>query len=181
MREIELTQGFVAFVDDEDFDWLSQWKWHVWIDERHDSPYAIRNTYNAGVEGTAKMHRVIMGDPVGLVDHVNREGLDNQRHNLRVVTVSQNAHNRKRNSNNTSGYKGVGWRKDLGKWTAIIGVDGRRLFLGFFTHREEAARAYDAAAVEHVGEHATLNFPVGSDDPANETAAQEWAVELATT
>lgn len=104
------------------------------------------------------MHRLILGAPVGvLVDHRNGNGLDNRRANLRLATRSQNGANSGLSRRNTSGYKGVSWRSDLGRWHSSIKIDGRSRHLGYFNSREDAAQAYNAAAVEAWGPFARLN------------------------
>jgi hypothetical protein len=106
-----------------------------------------------------RMHNVIMSFLEGYeIDHKDGDGLNNQRYNLRVTTHTQNMKNQRLRSNNTSGYKGVTWHKGAGKWYAQIQVDGKRTYLGLFTILEDAARAYDTAALEHYGEFARLNL-----------------------
>lgn len=104
------------------------------------------------------MHRYLMGDPTGLeVDHINLDTLDNRRSNLRVATRSQNAANRRRQSNNSSGYKGVSWNKERKKWHAYICVGRKHITLGRFNSIVQAARAYNDAALTFFGEYAKLN------------------------
>jgi hypothetical protein len=166
MRKIFLTRGKVALVDDEDFEWLSQWKWSV---ETHAKTfYALRSIYLGRENSKAKMtlvrmHRVIMGMPVNKeVDHKDGDGLNNQRDNLRVCTHSQNLSNRGKDKDNTSGYKGVWFDKNRGKWSADLHFKGRTVHLGRFTSVIEAAKAYDKAALKYFGEFARLNFPISS-------------------
>jgi hypothetical protein len=161
MRQIPLTQGQVALVDDEDYAILGQFKWYAL--RKPNTFYAMRNvrsTRTASGHTAVKMHQVIMEAEGRLVDHENGNGLDNRRHNLRFATVPQNQHNSGRQVNNTSGYKGV-WR-DRGGWRTAIRVNGRRLNLGTFGNPIDAARAYDAAARQHHGEFAQLNFAEAS-------------------
>ena len=103
------------------------------------------------------MHNVIAGAPQ--VDHVNGDGLDNRRANLRPASTAQNARNRSRPSTNRSGFKGVSWVRDRGHWRAGIKVDGRSLNLGSFADPVEAAKAYDEAARRLHGKFARPNFP----------------------
>jgi HNH endonuclease/AP2 domain len=154
MKMIPISKGMLAIVDDEDFGWLSTMKWFASL--QRDRYYAKTN---AGVY----MHRLIMGNPDGLmVDHRNGCTLDNRRDNLRVATRNQN----QRNSNsvhllrkhNTSGFRGVFIDKRDGGIYARILVDNKGINLGRFKTREEAARAYDEAAKKFHGEFATLNF-----------------------
>jgi hypothetical protein len=148
MAEVPLTQGKVALVDDEDYEYLSQFKWYAQKSET--TWYAARHpTKNK----TVRMHRVLMDDPQGLeVDHEDRDGLNNQRYNLRVATHAQNGRNRRPHTNKTSGYKGVYWQKASGRW--IVQIQ-----LGSYDTAEEAARMYDEAARRYHGEFAYLNFP----------------------
>jgi hypothetical protein len=156
MKEIQLTQGRVALVDDADYEYLSQWKWKAYKDRY--TWYARRGIRVGFVIKTIHMHRLITNAPDGLfVDHINGDGLDNRRGNLRVCTKSENGFNRGKNSNNTTGYKGVTTNK--GKYRAQIRIDGKMCGLGRYTDPVEAAKAYDRAAKKHYGEFAKLNFP----------------------
>jgi hypothetical protein len=151
---IPLTQGKFAIVDAEDYDRLNQDKWYAG---------KCKNTYYAGrVEGgkTIKMHREIMHAPKGvLVDHINHNGLDNRKRNLRLCTHAQNCYNQQASATGTSKYKGVSWHKSNSKWSARIRCDRKFYNLGEFDNQMEAAMAYDDKAVELFGEFACLNFP----------------------
>ena len=92
------------------------------------------------------MHRVIMGFPSLLVDHIDCNGLNNQRDNLRTASTAQNTHNRRKGKNNTTGYKGVQLDKRTGQFRALIRHDGANVFLGHFCTAENAAIAYAEAA-----------------------------------
>jgi len=109
------------------------------------------------------MHTFLTGWP--MVDHRNGNGLDNRRANLRPATKSQNGANRLIAASNKSGFKGVDLKK--GRWRAQIKVVGSKIHLGYFDLAEEAARAYDMAAIEAFGEFATLNFPSPGQRSAN--------------
>lgn len=158
-REIPLTQGYVALVDDADYEWLSQWKWHVAKNKSHATPYAHRAI--VGTHGKKLlMARAILDAPAGLcVDHINGNTLDNRRCNLRLATVSQNTANRHAVRPSSSPFTGVSWNKQRSMWKAQIEHMGKGQYLGLFADEEDAARAYDAAARLHFGEFAKLNFP----------------------
>src|SRR4030066_2184242 len=112
MKEIKLTRGKVAIVDDEDYEWINQWKWHC-----NGQGYAERHCDIPGKRTMIKMHRLILNTPNGMeTDHINHNRLDNRKSNLRVRTRSQNAINTPIRSSNTSGKKGVDWKKNVGKW-----------------------------------------------------------------
>lgn len=161
MREIPLTKGKVALVDDEDHEWLSAWKWQALVVKT--KRYAFRTYKQEGRTRTVYMHRAIAADIRGEVDHVDGDGLNNQRANLRPASDSQQRQNARRRSDNTSGFKGVTRRSGVRPWSARIKRDGICRHLGAFTTPEEAARAYDRAALELFGEFARLNFPEGID------------------
>lgn len=154
-REIPLTQGFVALVDAADYDAVMASKWCA-VRDRIGAAYAVRNVLRLdGARTMQKLHTFLTGWPY--VDHINGNGLDNRRSNLRPATHVENMQNMKIRSGNRSGFKGVS--RALGKWRARIRLDGRQRHLGCFTTREAAARAYDTAAREHFGEFACVNFP----------------------
>jgi hypothetical protein len=158
-KEIQLTQGQVAIVDDWWFEELNRHKWYAWWNVDTKSFYAARNSKNLfGKKALIYMHREIMGVVKGEeVDHWNRVTLDNQEGNLRVCTSSQNKMNIRKRSDNTSGYKGVS--KNGRGWKATIQLNGKPYYLKTWTTEVEAARAYDEAAKRLHGEFAVLNFP----------------------
>ena len=149
MKEIPLTQGKIAIVDDEDFEWLNQWKWAY-----HHSGYAVRTIYIASRNRKQiSMHRLINGTPDGIeTDHINHNRLDNRRGNLRNCTHLQNQHNFSMPKSNTSGYKGVDWHKPNHKWRAQIKFHGKKIHIGFFKNIGDAASAYETKAKELFGE-----------------------------
>lgn len=154
VMEVPLSRGLVAVVDAVDFERVtSQGKWYA--DPCSRTYYGRRNYWPNGRAGgckSMKMHRFITGLP--FVDHVNGDGLDNRRANLRAADHTNNARNRQIRSDNTTGFKGVHPRPD-GRYGAAI----QGSFLGLFDSAEEAARAYDAQANIRYGEFAWFNFP----------------------
>jgi len=160
MREIPLTQGKVALVDDEDYEWLSQFKWYAnsW---KTRTWYAVRH-HNRKLIG---MHRMILNPQNGEhSDHIDGNGLNNQRANLRLCDCAQNQHNSggRGGSSRFKGVRYVGF--PFNPWAAHIRARGIcPLDLGCFATEEDAARAYDDAALQLHGEFARLNFPDGRD------------------
>ena len=152
MREIALTQNKFTIVDDEDYDYLSQWNWY------YNRGYAAR----AGMTSTGMLvylHRDLMSPPDGMqVDHINRNSLDNRRSNLRICSQTENRRNQSKYSNNTSGYKGVSWDKAAGKWSVSIRINSKLIKIGRFDDIVDAAKAYDGGAKKYFGEFAVLNF-----------------------
>lgn len=145
----------VALVDDADYDFLSAFKWHAHPMRR--TVYAQRALRRPdGGWTTQYMHVLMTG--WRRTDHINGDGLDNRRANLREVTNVENARNSRIPRQNTSGFKGV--TRDGSRWRARIGVNYRNRIIGWFRTPEEAALAYDQAARELFGEHAALNFPL---------------------
>lgn len=153
-RRIRLTQGRFAIVDPEDYEALSRHKWCAAKDG--NTYYAVRSQAYKQI----RMHREILKVGGGLVcDHINHDGLDNRKANVRICTRQQNSRNRRAQEGTTSRYKGVDWNKRLQKWRARIYLNGRARFLGYFSSEIEAAKAYDRAARKYHGEFASLNFP----------------------
>lgn len=162
MKKIDIStktyQDTFTLVDDRDYDRLAGHKWYV--QKGKGLAYAVRADCSVSPPKKLLMHRVIMGDPVGMdVDHRHGNGLNNQRYNLRVCTHARNVMNCRKPDRNTSGYKGVSWVKNNNKWAARIRVNTKLKHLGLFTCLIKAAKAYDAAAKEYFGEFASLNFP----------------------
>jgi hypothetical protein len=154
VKEIALSDGSVALVDDVDFDRVSQ---HTWRPD--DQGYAVCDIKIDGIRTTAKMHRIVMNAGKGVeIDHENTNRLDNQRHNLRLATRSQNmANSFGHPSCRRSSFKGVGWFARISKWTAQITVRGKKVHLGYFTDEREAAAVYNTAAKKYFGQFARLN------------------------
>lgn len=157
MKTIQLTQNQVALVDDDDYEYLSQWKWFAHRDPKNNCFYALRNEGKHPHRTTVPMHKVIVNDDAVIeIDHVNHNTLDNRKENLRPCNDHQNQYNRAIQKNNKSGYKGVYWHK--GKWTVQIRTD-KGTFFEYYTDKILAARAYDRLAKKYHGEFAYLNFP----------------------
>jgi len=156
MREIKLNHGKVALVDDADFDWLNQWKW---IAEQGVSGiwYARRTSYETGKKKSVRMHRQLTNNAYPIVDHADRNGLNNQRYNLRSATYSQNIANSKTMKDSKSGLKGVHWHKPNKKWIAKIRIHGKDKHIGCFEDKHQAAKAYEIAAKEAFGEFARIS------------------------
>jgi len=160
MRYIKLTQGQKAIVDDEDYDWLSGYKWFALYYLSVKSFRAVRGTWDGKKKRTILMHRIILNAPQGKqVDHINHDTLDNRKNNLRIVTSQQNHFNRRSDRNTSSRYKGVSWNKNKHKWKAYIARGGKSYHLGCFKNEKTAALAYDKAALKLFGEYALINFP----------------------
>ena len=154
MREIPLSQEKVALVDDEDFELVREYKWHLKASRRF--LYAETSTLGS----VMLMHRYILDAPdIKHVDHINDDGLDNRRSNLRFCSAQQNLWNKRKQEGCSSQYKGVVWDRQANKWRTRIRKDDKLIHLGRFKFEEGAAAAYDRAAIELFGEFARLNFP----------------------
>lgn len=152
MKEIKLTQGKVAVVDDDDFNFLSQHRWHYMT-----VGYAARRDGRVGWK-VVYLHRLIIGAKKGEeVDHINGNTLDCRKGNLRIVNRSHNMANTCLRSTNTSGYKGVSFDKRRNKWYAEITVNYKKIHLGRYVDIIEAAKVYNEAAKKYFGEFARLN------------------------
>lgn len=164
MKEIKLTQGKVALVDDKNFDWLNQYKWHagtyyaqrkIIIQSQNKSKNIKRKLK------TISMHREVMRNKLKdneEVHHINGNELDNREKNLQVVTRSQHEMLGKKRKDCTSQYKGVSLDKNNKKWRAQIRLNGKYIHLGRFSDEKKAAKAYDKTAKELFGKFARLNF-----------------------
>lgn len=157
MKTIYTNKGQPIIVDDEDYEELNGMSWHL-----NEDGYAVRHFRKNG-KVTEFMHRRLLGLPVGdptKGDHKNNDPADNQKDNLRPCTHQQNICNRKLNSNNTAGLKGVTWYPKYGKWLAQIQSNKKRKTLGYFGTVGEAHEAYCRAAIALHGEFA--NFGANS-------------------
>jgi len=158
MKEIYLTQGKIALIDDEWFEEFIKYKWQAHYDPVTQAYYAVRRESVFLGHKSIQMSRVVIGAPENtFVDHIDHNTLNNQAENLRLATVAQNQYNRKPNRNNPTGYKGV---KPHGRgYMARIRVNGVELYLGTWDTPQQAAAIYDKAAKEYFGDYAYLNFP----------------------
>jgi hypothetical protein len=156
VRKIKLTQGKETLVDDDLYEELNKFKWHYALG------YARRNIRtNDGKRKIVFMHREIMNTPDGFeTDHINGNTLENRKENLRIVTREMNQHNSKAREGKSK-YKGVTWyitpRHKTGRWLARIQVNKKRVVIGYYKNEEEAAIAYNEAALKYYGEIVRLN------------------------
>jgi hypothetical protein len=160
MKEIELSNGGITQVDDEDYSFLSQFNW--WS-SKHKHCYYVETKRGGKI---VRMHRLIMGvtDKKDFIDHIDHNGLNNQKKNLRVCTNSENVRN-KRKHMGASKYMGVALHNVVSRhgkhyscWKVRITHNKKVMFLGLFKNEIEAAKAYDRAAIMYHGEFANLNF-----------------------
>lgn len=152
-KKIVLSNGGFALVDEEDYEKAIQYKW---MRHRIEINREI-------VETTTKprlfLSRFIMNPSEGMqVDHIDGNTFNNRKSNLRICTNAENSRNTKLYSTNTTGFRGVIWDKDLKRWKVRITVDFKRIYLGSYRNIEDAAKAYDKAALKYHGEFASLNF-----------------------
>lgn len=151
-KYIKLTQGKKTLVDDEDYEYLNQFKWF------YNNGYACKMLPRNGKPQKATfIHKLVMNNPSKRVDHINGDTLDNRKENLRLVTHSQNIINSKKRKNCTSKYKGVFRNKKANKWQAQIRVKQKAIHLGYFTDEVKAAKAYNKAAIKYFKEYARIN------------------------
>ena len=151
MKLVKLTQNKEAFVDDEDYEYISKWKWY------YKQGYACRNIPDNGKQKTVLMHTCIIHCPMYKdIDHINRNKLDNQRENLRLATRSENQINSSKKIG-SSGLKGVLLKKGRTKYHSLIEWKKRKIFIGSYHTKEEAANMYNLYAYQLYGEFAYLN------------------------
>jgi hypothetical protein len=153
MKQVPLSMGYIAFVDDEDFERVSRYKWHA--HKTRNSIHAKRDTKRPNRK-TIFLHNFILGNPApGMeIDHRDGNGLNCQKDNMRYCTHADNSKNQSKRKNNTSGYKGVFWSRGRKKWCAHITVNYKRIFIGYFDSIEDAANAYGNAALKYFGDFA---------------------------
>lgn len=175
MKEITLSCGRITRIDDEDFDYLNQFKWHI-IGDIKKFGYAARSVIKDGIKKSVRMHREIMKvyDANIFIDHADHDTLNNQKYNLRKCTRAENQRNRIKNTEATSKYLGVNKAINIKrvfskkqqkpivyryvKWEAKIQVNRKQIRLGYFLTENEAVLAYNKAAKEYFGEFANLNI-----------------------
>lgn len=153
--KIQLTQGKFTMIDEEDVSKLGKKKWCA---------HLIRNTFYACADGgKTLLHRVILNaQPDEHIDHINGDGLDNRKVNLRIATIQQNAQNSRKqksykNKPTSSKYKGVTWASDKRKWKAQISINEKPTSIGYYDQEIDAAKAYDKKAIELRGTFARIN------------------------
>ena len=138
MKLIKLTQGKVAIVDDEDYEWLNQWKWYC-----NAQGYAVREqSVGKNKSKMIRMHRLINKTQEGYdTDHIDRNRLNNKRNNLRTVNHKENMFNLSMAKNNMSGHRGVNWHKESKKWRAYLQINHKQIYLGIYNTINEAILA----------------------------------------
>lgn len=158
MKEIQMHGGLKTIVSDCDYDAVAHLTWSRSISGKNI--YAVNRRSAKTITLRRYLHRVILGAVKGqIVDHIDGNGLNNTRENLRFVTHCQNIRKMSKiNNKNSSGYKGVYWKASDKVWVAVIGVDNKKIALGRFHCKHEAAIAYNTAAKKHFGEFASLNI-----------------------
>lgn len=155
MKQVKVGLSHFALVDDEDYDDIIKYVWQIQRNKRSNTLYAKRVWFLDSWH-VEYMHKRITS--FNQTDHINGNGLDNRKSNLRKSTSSENGANRVKQKGNTSSqYKGVSWNKNIGKWQSYIYHQGSRKHLGYFTKEIDAAATYNRAAVVLFGEFATLN------------------------
>ena len=151
MKKVQLTQNKFTIVDDGDYEYLNKYNWYV--AKSKYSYYAAFDRRNKKINKTIYLHRIIMNCPDGkFIDHINGNGLDNRKENLRICNKSQNSGNSKLRTDNTSGIKGVSWDKRNKKWVVRIKMDGKHKFLGYFSNKYYAKNVYEKVAKGYFGE-----------------------------
>lgn len=158
IKEISVSQGRKAIVDNDDYELLSQYKWYLHVSRRRTAE-DLHYCWTHQVDGhNVLMHRLIMNaQPGQFVDHINGNGLDNRKANLRLCSKSQNAQNIKARWGK-SRFKGVYWHKHRKKWAVEININGKKKSLGHYIDEVEAAKVYDKVARQYFGEFADVNF-----------------------
>ena len=157
MKEIPLTRGHVALVDDEDYGRASAFRWYALTNS--GVVYATRAYRDATKQKRMYLHHFVTGvDAATYIDHKNHNGLDCQKHNLRIATNQQNQDNSRKQVGVSSQYKGVSWNKQKQRWKAAVWTTGKPIFLGWFKNEGDAARAYNEGAKTLFGEYSCANI-----------------------
>lgn len=177
-RTVPLSQGYEAIVDADDYERVSQFKWHVKTNEKRTHCSAVRNIVNpeTGRQTTRYLHHFILGSSQ-MTDHRNGNPLDNRKSNLRPATYSQNTANmhRPQKTGKTSRFKGVSWYLPTKKWVAQIRFMGKLTHLGYSSNEEAAARLYNDAAIRLFGEYACINKINTPGQHESETGSGGWS------
>ena len=174
----------IILLDADDYEWARFYEWHITRikNVNWEIFYAVRRCYFGKNSAVIKMECEIMEIGKDLeCDHINHNGMDNRKTNLRVCNHQQNMCNKRKSPNKISKYKGVCWHKEASKWRAYISYDGKYHHLGFYKKEEDAAKAYDLAAQEHYGKYACLNFQQIEDiatEVAQITTGGEWREKI---
>jgi hypothetical protein len=145
-----IVKNYKILIDNEDLNLFTSKKWTIKVSPRNK--YVRSSCHRNAIF----LHHLILNCFDKHIDHINGNGLDNRKSNLRIATRQQNAHNSRKRLDNKSGYKGV--YKFQNKWRAMIGLNYKRIHLGLFDNIEDAAKAYDKAAIKYHKEFANLNF-----------------------
>lgn len=144
-------KGYTIFIDEEDYHYLEEIRFSV---QKQGNTYYLNNSRKIIL-----LHRLITNCPKDKdIDHINGNGLDNRKCNLRICTHSENHQNRNKiSTKSTSKYKGVYWYKSTSKWRALIQINGKQKSLGYFEREIEAAKAYNFAALRYFKDYARIN------------------------
>ena len=153
MKRIKLTGNKFALVDDQDFEILNQYKWRA--DKDGNTYYAVRGIWKDNKVFRLFMHREILDlkyKDGKITDHINRNGLDNRKSNLRIVSKAENCRNHGGHSDNTSGHTGVSWHKVIKKWQSQIRAGGEKICLGYYNNINNAIEARKQGEIKYWGE-----------------------------
>jgi hypothetical protein len=160
-KEIALTKGYVTLVDDEDYEWLICFNWHVVGNEGNTSAMTTFYNFEGRKQKGIAMHHMILHFPdCECIDHINRNTMDNRKSNLRPCTHIQNQYNKGLFKNNKTGYKGVRWDKVKKNYIVSISCNSKPMRTKRYKDIIEAAKAYDRMALRYHKEFAYFNFPI---------------------